>query len=93
MRLESMRYQPLDKISFTRIVPSTNESGFRNQILRRYVQDQGATIMGVGVGHADLFVDTYDIASIMQILHNGGVMNESRIFKKETVNLFTSYQS
>ena len=93
MGLESMGYQPLDKISFSRIVPSTNESNFRNQILRGYVHDQGAAIMGGVAGHAGLFADAYDIASIMQMLLDGGMWNGSRIFKKETVDLFTSYQS
>ena len=93
MGLASMGYKPLDKISYSRIVPSTNEIGFRNQELRGYVHDQGAAIMGGVAGHAGLFGDAYDMACVMQMLLNGGEWNGHQIIKKETINLFTGYHS
>jgi len=93
MSLESMGYQPLDKISYSRIVPSTKETGFRNQELRGYVHDQGAAIMGGVAGHAGLFGDAFDIACLMQMLLNEGEWNGRQIIKKETINLFTNYHS
>jgi CubicO group peptidase (beta-lactamase class C family) len=88
MGLASMGYKPLDKISYSRIVPSTTEIGFRNQELRGYVHDQGAAIMGGVAGHAGLFGDAYDMACVMQMLLNGGKLNGQQIIKKENINLF-----
>ena len=93
MGLESIGYKPLDKISYRRIVPSTNEVGFRNQEIRGYVHDQGSAIMGGVAGHAGLFADAYDVASIMQMLLDGGEWNGHQLIKKETISLFTAYQS
>jgi CubicO group peptidase (beta-lactamase class C family) len=93
MGLESIGYKPLDKISYRRIVPSTNEVGFRNQEIRGYVHDQGSAIMGGVAGHAGLFADAYDVASIMQMLLDGGEWNGQQLIKKETVDLFTNYNS
>jgi CubicO group peptidase (beta-lactamase class C family) len=88
-----MGYQPLDKVSYSRIVPSTKEIGFRNQELRGYVHDQGAAIMGGVAGHAGLFADAYDVACMMQMLLNGGEWNGRQMIKKETIELFTDYHS
>jgi len=93
MSLESIGYLPLDKISYSRIVPSTKEVGFRNQELRGYVHDQGAAIMGGVAGHAGLFGNAYDVACIMEMLLNEGKWNGQQIIKKETIELFTGYHS
>jgi beta-N-acetylhexosaminidase len=93
MSLASMGYKPLDKISYSRIVPSTKEIGFRNQELRGYVHDQGAAIMGGVAGHAGLFADAYDMACVMQMLLNGGEWNGRQMIKKQTIELFTDYHS
>ena len=92
MGLSSTTFQPLDKIRYERIVPSTIENGFRNTELRGYVHDQGSAIMGGVSGHAGLFGSAYEIASLMQMLLNGGEWGNTRFFKKETIALFTSYQ-
>ena len=68
-------------------------SGFRNQILRGFVHDQGAAFMGGVAGHAGLFGNAEDVAAMMQMLLNGGVWNGKRYLKKTTIDQFTSYQS
>jgi CubicO group peptidase (beta-lactamase class C family) len=93
MCIEAIDYLPLKRVSYDRIVPSTKESGFRNQILRGYVHDQGAAIMGGVAGHAGLFSDAHGVASVMQMLLNGGAWNGKKYLNKETIKLFTSYQS
>ena len=93
MGLETIGYQPIGKISYSRIVPSTDEKGFRNQVLRGYVHDQGAAIMGGVAGHAGLFSNAFDVACLMQLLLDGGNWNGKKYIKKETIQLFTSYQS
>ena len=93
MGLRNIGYRPLNSISYDKIVPSTKEMCFRNQELRGYVHDQGAAILGGVSGHAGLFSNAEDIAVIMQTLLNNGEWKGKKYFNKETVKLFTSYQS
>jgi CubicO group peptidase (beta-lactamase class C family) len=93
MGLSGLTYKPVDQLRYERIVPSTFETGFRQQELRGFVHDQGAAIMGGVSGHAGLFGNAYDVACIMQMLLNGGSWNGENYIKPETISVFTSYQS
>ncbi|MDH7463222.1 glycoside hydrolase family 3 N-terminal domain-containing protein [Chitinophagaceae bacterium 26-R-25] len=81
-------FLPLDSVA-----PTENEEIFRKQLLRGDVHDPGSAIMGGVAGHAGLFSDAHDMAVIAQLLLNGGTIYGKQIFKKETVDYFTSYQS
>ncbi|MEP7164886.1 MAG: glycoside hydrolase family 3 N-terminal domain-containing protein [Ferruginibacter sp.] len=93
MSLEATGFLPLKHMPLSRIVPTQDEKEFRLQLLRGDVHDQGAAMMGGVAGHAGLFSDAYDIACIMQMLLNGGTFNGKKYLQKETVDLFTSYQT
>lgn len=93
MSLASIGFNPLQKHAVSRIVPTEEESKFRNQLIRGDVHDPGAAMMGGMAGHAGLFSNAYDIAALMQMLMNGGTYNEKRYLQEETVALFTAYQS
>jgi beta-N-acetylhexosaminidase len=93
MGLQSIGFDPLLRNSITNIAPTENEKFFRNQIIRSTVHDPGAAMMGGVAGHAGLFSNAYDLAAIMQMLLNGGTFNGKQYFKKETVDMFTAYQS
>ena len=93
MSLSSIGFAPLQKHAAARIVPTELETKFRTQLLRGDVHDPGAAMMGGMAGHAGLFSNAYDIAAIMQMLLNGGSYNGKRFLQKETVDLFTKYQS
>jgi beta-glucosidase-like glycosyl hydrolase/CubicO group peptidase (beta-lactamase class C family) len=93
MSLSSAGFMPLQNMPISRIVPTEDEVKFRSQLLRGDVHDPGAAMMGGVAGHAGLFSNVYDIASIMQMLMNGGVYNGKHYLKKETIDLFTNYQS
>lgn len=93
MQLYSVGFDPLLRNSLKNIAPTESEKVFRNQIIRSYVHDPGAAMMGGVSGHAGLFSNAYDMAAIMQMLLNGGSFKMHQYFKKETVDLFTSYQS
>ena len=93
MQLHSIGFDPVRKIPVNNIAPTENEKTFRFQLLRGYVHDPGAAMMGGVAGHAGLFSNAYDLAAIMQMLLNGGTFMDRRYFKKETVELFTSYHS
>jgi beta-N-acetylhexosaminidase len=93
MGLQSIGFDPLLRNSIANIAPTENEKVFRNQIIRSTVHDPGAAMMGGVAGHAGLFSNAYDLAAIMQMLLNGGIFNGKQYFKKETVDMFTAYQS
>ena len=93
MSLEATGFLPLKHMLAKRIVPTEDEKKFRQQLLKGYVHDPGAAMLGGVCGHAGLFSDAYDMACIMQMLLNGGTFNGKRYLQKETVQFFTSYHS
>lgn len=86
--LSSMGYLPLERISAERIAPTENDISFRKQLIKGYVHDQGAAMMGGVAGHAGLFSSAQDLAVIMQMLNNGGTYGGKTYLKKETINAF-----
>ena len=93
MHLYSTGYDPLQHNRVEHIAPTENEKIFRTQLIQGSVHDPGAAMMGGVAGHAGLFSNAYDLAAIMQMLLNGGSINGKQYFKKQTVDLFTAYQS
>ncbi len=93
MGLSFIGFNPLQRHASSLIVPTEEEAKFRMQLLRGYVHDPGAAMMGGVSGHAGLFSNAYDLAAIMQMLLNGGSYNGKHYLKEETVSFFTGYQS
>ncbi len=93
MSLSSAGFKPLQRMPESSIMPTENDTEFRHQLLRGYVHDQGAAMFGGVAGHAGLFSNAYDMASILQMLLNGGMFNGRRYIQKETIDLFTAYHS
>lgn len=93
MGLSTIGFNPLKRIEKSVIAPTENEKSFRRQLIHGYVHDPGAAMFGGVSGHAGLFSNAYDIASIMQMLLDKGVFNGKRFLKEETIELFTAYQS
>jgi CubicO group peptidase (beta-lactamase class C family) len=93
MRLLSIGYDPLRQNHLQDITPTQSEKLFRMQLLRGFVHDPAAAMLGGVAGHAGLFSNAYDVAAIMQMLLNGGNFKGVSYFKKETVDLFTAYRS
>ena len=91
--LETTGFKPRDRFTVNRIIPTEEEKYFRKQLLWGDVHDEGASMFGGVAGHAGLFSDAYDLAMLYQMLLNGGELNGERIFKEETIKLFTAYHS
>lgn len=83
-------YLPLEKFDTLDIVPSEKDDYFRNQILRGYVNDEGAAMLGGIGGHAGLFSNANDIAKIMQLYLNGGYYGGKRYFEEKTIDKFNT---
>lgn len=82
-------YKPLEKFDVNEIVPTENDVLFRRQLLRGYVHDPAAGMLGGVAGHAGLFSNAEELAVLFQMLLNGGEYNGTRYLKKETVEYFT----
>jgi len=88
----SIGFCPLDRFAEERIVPSEDDTYFRKQMLRGYVQDPGAAMAGGVAGHAGLFANAYDLAILSQMLLNGGSYNGRQYIRPETVKNFSTRQ-
>jgi beta-N-acetylhexosaminidase len=91
--LTTATFLPKNSLPINRIAPTEEEKYFRLQLLSGTVHDPGAAMFGGVAGHAGLFSNAYDIAVLMQLLLNGGTFNGKKYLAKETIDLFTNYQS
>jgi beta-N-acetylhexosaminidase len=87
--LRTTTYNPLRYFSANTIVPTENDTLFRKQLIRGFVHDPGAALLGGVSGHAGLFSNAGDIAILMQMLLNKGSYAGKQFIKPETVDLFT----
>jgi beta-N-acetylhexosaminidase len=91
--LTTATFLPKNSLPINRIAPTEEEKYFRLQLLSGTVHEPGAAMFGGVAGHAGLFSNAYDIAVLMQMLLNGGTFNGKKYLAKETIDLFTNYQS
>jgi CubicO group peptidase (beta-lactamase class C family) len=92
MGLPRTTYNPLAKFDKSEIVPTENDKLFRKQLIHGYVHDQGAAMMGGVGGHAGLFSNAGDLATIMQMILNKGVYGGQRYLSAATINEFIKCQ-
>lgn len=90
--LRSMRYQPRMYFPIGRIVPTENDQAFRGQLVHGYVHDPGAAMLGGVGGHAGLFSNATDLASLMQVLLNKGSYGNVSYIDESIVDEFTKAQ-
>ncbi|MCG8697831.1 MAG: serine hydrolase, partial [Bacteroidales bacterium] len=74
--------------SFEDIAPTENDVYFRKQVVRGYVHDPAAAMMGGASGHAGLFSNANDLAKLMQMYMNGGRYGSYEFLKEETIQEF-----
>jgi beta-N-acetylhexosaminidase len=82
-------FNPLIKFDRSVIVPTENDTAFRHQLIHGYVHDPAAAMLGGVSGNAGLFSNSHSLATIMQMLLNGGTYGGKRFLKPETIDLFT----
>ena len=93
LNLSSMFYNPLKNINAEWIIPTEIDSFFRKQLIKGFVHDPGAAMLGGVSGHAGLFANANDVAIIMQMLLNKGFYGTNRVLKASTVETFTNKYS
>lgn len=88
--LRTLGFKPLKRIDITRIIPTENDTSFRNELLQGYVHDPAAAMLGGVSGHAGLFADALDVAIIMQMYLWNGQYGGRQIIDSVIVQKYTS---
>lgn len=87
-----LTFLPLEKFKASEIMPTEDDRSFRRELLRGYVHDPGAAMMGGVAGHAGLFSNSNDLAKMAQMLLNRGEYGGRRYITSSTIDLFTKKQ-
>lgn len=87
-----LRFQPRYTAPLGRIVPTEYDSLFRRQLLRGYVDDEGAALLGGVSGHAGLFGSANDVAQLAQAYAWGGRYGGQQLFDQATLADWTRAQ-
>lgn len=90
--LQTTCFKPLEHFGLSRIVPTEQDSYFRQCLIHGYVHDPGAAMLGGVSGHAGLFSNATDLAVIMQMLLQGGFYGGVRYLEPGTIEEFTRTQ-
>lgn len=85
-------YQPHQHFASHQIVPTEDDQAFRKQLLRGYVHDPGAAMLGGVAGHAGIFSNAWSLAHIMQLFLKKGQMAGQQFFSEGTYTEFTKQQ-
>ena len=75
------------------IPPTEIDNLYRNKIVKGFVHDENAFLMGGVSGHAGLFSNSYDIAKYAQTMINFGIYNGSRVFNSYSIKKTTKKQN
>jgi len=89
---ETMCFNPTEKFSLSRIVPTENDKFLRKQLLHGYVHDEGAATMGGVSGNAGLFSTADDLAKVMQMYLQKGMYDGKMYIPKKSVEEFIKIQ-
>ena len=87
--MENLSYVPLENLNIDRIVPTEQDYTFRSQLVKGYVHDMGAAMLGGVGGHAGVFSNANDLAKLMQMYLNRGIYGDERYIDSSTIDLFT----
>jgi beta-N-acetylhexosaminidase len=93
MGLTRITFLPLNKFDKGEIIPTSIDADMRKGLLQGCVHDPAAAMLGGISGHAGLFGNAESLASLMQMLLNGGEYNNVRYLKQSTIDLFTIQQA
>lgn len=91
--LATTRFKAFEVFDHRQMAPTENEKQFRQGLLWGYVHDPGAAMFGNVAGHAGLFSNATDLATLYQMTLNGGRMGSVTLLQKQTIDLFTGYNS
>jgi beta-N-acetylhexosaminidase len=88
----ALTYNPLDRFSRDRIVPTENDQYYRHQLIQGTVHDESAAVLGGISGNAGLFASAGDLAKLMQLYLQMGTYGGKRYVSEATMKEFTRVQ-
>lgn len=89
MHLGRLGFRPAGNFPTEQLVPTVNEPWMRGGLLRGYVHDEGAALLGGVAGHAGLFANAHDIGRLFQLFVDEGSFGDQQLLTPATVALFT----
>lgn len=89
MELKRITFLPSKKFPMDEIVPTEKDTLFRKQLVKGWVHDEAAAMMGGVSGNAGLFSNANSLYPLLVMLLQRGFYNETQFLKPETVTLFT----
>ena len=90
LNLRRTAYRPLEKFKSKYIIPTERDERWRGQLLRGYVHDESASLLGGVAGNAGLFSNANDLGIMFQMLLNGGTYGDKKYLKPKTIEQFTT---
>lgn len=88
--LRNLGYKPTESHPIADIVPTEFDKKWRKQVVHGFVHDEAAALQGGVAGSAGLFSNAEDLASLFQMLLNGGTYGGEQFLEKETIENFTT---
>jgi beta-glucosidase-like glycosyl hydrolase/CubicO group peptidase (beta-lactamase class C family) len=90
--IKRLRFYPLKYFGLDEIIPTEMDGDVRSGLIQGFVHDPAAAFLGGMSGHAGLFGNSESVGRILQMLNNGGVLNNIQVLKPETIKQFTKRQ-
>ena len=91
MGAHRLTFNPLGSgFSLDQIVPTENDTYWRNNLVHGKVHDMGEAMLGGVSGHAGLFSNANSLAKMMQMYVNGGYYGGKQYLLPSTLHKFTS---
>jgi len=88
----TLGYLPYTRHFSNAIIPTEVDTVFRKDLVKGWVHDENATLLGGISGNAGLFGTAKDLAIVMQMFLQKGEYAGQRYLKEETVNEFIKVQ-
>lgn len=88
----TLRYNPRSHFKHHRIVPTEVDNNFRRTLVRGFVHDEAAAVLGGVSGNAGLFTTAGDLAKLLQMYLNGGEYGGRRYLSEEVITEFARVQ-
>lgn len=92
MGLHRTMYNPYQSYDLDKIVATEDDKIYRKQLVKGYVHDPGAAMIGGVGGHAGLFSNATELAALMQLFLNKGNYGGVQILDPKVVAEYTRVQ-
>ncbi|MEM7483976.1 MAG: serine hydrolase [Bacteroidota bacterium] len=88
----TLGFNPSKKGFPNTIVPTENDTLFRKDLVKGWVHDENASLLGGISGNAGLFGTAEDLAKIMHLYQNYGTYKGKQLLSEQTMKEFTKIQ-